>query len=354
MKKTLILKRFPCPHAPWSTLSAHSLMFFDIQKNEIRWHSPTIQIHQLPSSIFCFTLFIWFKLDVNAKQLILEKKIMGHDLLLGGHDRWQRSESYCSSISSWKIMQSSKVFKSFPVFISGDMLKFWYSVRFAVSSSWCIGGVLEGAVPVPDGMGRSSWKDFMLGVSAVSLNWTCFCCNLHIELDAFPLKTPNRWCSNQHPEQSWTQHWSIDAMKTKANHVPLTIWDKHKLLEVPGLQPVCWVLNCVLSNFAPEAVKKRCKDAALLTSRIQKPKNRTSRSAFCVRLPRLQGSDGSGLCGLWSGLLFREVTLDRKHPKAMSRQKDTKSPGVGYQFSHKTEWNRESKGLIYSKLFKSL
>lgn len=104
-----------------------------------------------------------------------------------------------------KLKGFSKVFQcSFQV----TGFQFWDS-WFAVSRSWCIGGALEGAVPVPDGMGRSSWKNFMLGTSAVSLNWTCFCCNLHIELDAFPLKTPNRWRSNQHPEQSWTQHQSL-------------------------------------------------------------------------------------------------------------------------------------------------
>ena len=216
-------------------------MFFDIQKNEIRWHSdpPASQLH------FLFHALHLIQARCQCKAADPREENHGPWSFFGWP--WPMTLTYSGSISSWKIMQSSKVFKSFPVFISGDMLKFCYS-WFAVSRSWCIGGALEGAVPVPDGMGRSSWKDFMLGASAVSLNWTCFCCNLHVELDAFPLKTPNRWCSNQHPEQSWTQHWWIHAMKTKADHMPITIWDKYKLLEVPGLQPVCWVLNWVLSS----------------------------------------------------------------------------------------------------------
>ncbi len=136
---------------------AHSLMFLDV-----RWHSPkfppALQLH-----------FFISRSSSDSSSMSMQSSWSSTTWAMGllrpfwGHHRWQWRTVVPSVGKSWK---AQRVFKSFPVFISGDMLKFWY--WFAISRSWWIGGVLEGAIPVP-GMGRSSWKDFMLGVVAVSV-----------------------------------------------------------------------------------------------------------------------------------------------------------------------------------------
>ena len=92
------------PNCPFTDVS---WIFLTSKRMSVDIHQ---SFHQLRSSIFCFTLFIWFELDVNAKQLILDNKIMGHGPFWS-HHRWQWPTVVPSVGKSWKAQRFSKAFQ---------------------------------------------------------------------------------------------------------------------------------------------------------------------------------------------------------------------------------------------------
>lgn len=104
-----------------------------------------------------------------------------------------------------------------------------------------------------------------------------------------------------------------------------------------------WSLSKFCRSWSCKEAMQRCCFAHLKDLR-ELP---TDVISFCGSL---QGFKVSRLGPMSWSVEWPSVSASRSHlgPKAMSRQNGTKSPGVGYQFSHETEVKKETKGLIYS------